>query len=237
MKKLKGRHTIRDSFNYAIEGIIDAIKTERHMKVHAVMTFVVIVLCIVYEVNREELVELFIVMTMVWMAELFNTAVENSIDIVCKAYHPLAKKAKDVAAGAVLVTSINAAIVGYLIFEDKLRGKLQWSFDIFKRSYQHSLVLIIVIIVLAVFIIKSFFKKGTPLHGGMPSGHSAIAASLWITVAFITSSIKVFFLSMLLMVLVIQSRVEGKIHTLEEALAGAVLGAAVTYLILILLGM
>ena len=237
MNKLKGSHSIRDSFNYAIEGIIAAIKTERHMKVHAGMTFIVMMLCILYGVSKEELIALFIVMTMVWMAELFNTAVENSIDIVCKAYHPLAKKAKDVAAGAVLIASINAAVVGYLVFHDKLKGKLQWTFDIFKKSYQHSLVLIIAIVVVFVFVIKSFYKKGTPLHGGMPSGHSAIAASLWITMAFITTSIKVFFLSMLLMLLVIQSRVEGKIHSFEEALAGAVLGAAVTYLILIFLGM
>lgn len=237
MNMLKEKHSLRESLNYAIEGIIDAIKTEKHMKVHAGMTFVVMMLCVLYGVDKMEAVILFIVITMVWMAELFNTAVENSIDIVCKAYHPLAKKAKDVAAGAVLVTSINAAIVGYIIFQEKLRDKLRWSFDLFKDSYQHSTVVIIAIITVAVFVIKSLYKKGTPLQGGMPSGHSAIAASMWITVAFITASIKVFFLSMLLMLMVIQSRVEGKIHSLEEALAGAILGASVTYLVLIFLGM
>lgn len=237
MNKLKDGHTLRESFNYAIEGIIDALKTERHMKVHAGMTFIVVILCILYGVTKQEIIALTVVISMVWMAELLNTAVENSIDIVCKAYHPLAKKAKDVAAGAVLVTSVNAAVVGYLVFHDKLKDKMQLTFDVFKRSYQHSLVMIMAIIVISVFVIKSFFKKGTPLQGGMPSGHSAIAASLWITVAFVTSSIKVFFLSMFLMLLVIQSRVEGKIHTLGETLAGALLGAAVTYLVLIFLGM
>lgn len=237
MNNLKKEHSVRDSFNYAIEGIIDALRSEKHMKVHAGMTFVVMILCILYGVTKDEAIQLFIVMTLVWMAELFNTAVENSIDIVCKSYHPLAKKAKDVAAGAVLVTAVNAAVVGYLIFHDKLKDELRWTFDIFKGSYQHTFVLIMTIVVVAVFWIKSFFKKGTPLQGGMPSGHSAIAASLWIVVAFITSNIKIFFLSMLLMILVIQSRVEGKIHSLEEALAGAVLGAAVTYIVLIILGM
>ena len=237
MQTLKDGHTVRESFNYAIEGILDALKTERHMKVHAFMTFVVLLMCILYKVTKYEVILLSIAVSSVWMAELFNTAVENSIDIVCKAYHPLAKKAKDVAAGAVLVSSMNALIVGYLVFYEKLLNKMRFTYDMFKESYHHSIIVILAVIVVVVFLVKSLYRKGTPLQGGMPSGHSAIAASLWITIAFITGSIQVFFLSMFLMLLVIQSRIEGKIHSFKETLAGALLGAAVTYLIFIFLGL
>lgn len=236
MGELKDGHSVRESFNYAIEGILDALKTERHMKVHAFMTFIVMLMCIMYGVTKNEMVALSIVISMVWVAELLNTAVENSIDIVCKSYHPLAKKAKDLAAGAVLITSLNSLVVGYIIFHEKLIKKMRFTFDLFKNSPHHIFVVLMAIIVVVIFLIKSYFKKGTPLKGGMPSGHSAIAASLWVMIAFLTGDIKVFFLSMILMLLVIQSRVEGKIHTPKETLAGGVLGAAITYLILVILG-
>lgn len=236
MGELKTGHSVRESFNYAIEGILDALKTERHMKIHAFMTFIVLLLSILYGVTKNEIIALSIVISMVWMAELLNTAVENSIDIVCKAYHPLAKKAKDVAAGAVLITSVNALIVGYIVFHEKLIGKMRLAFDTFKQSYHHIFVILISIVVIVIFLIKSYFKKGTPLKGGMPSGHSAIASSLWVMIAFMTGDIKVFFLSMFLMLLVIQSRIEGMIHSPKETLVGAILGAAITYLILVILG-
>ncbi len=232
---MKKKYNLRNSFNYAISGIIEAIKTEMHMKVHLITTLVVVVLSFLYGVSKDELIQLLIVITLVWLAELINTAIESSIDIVCKSYHPLAKKAKDVAAGAVLVTAINALVVGYLIFHKKLTDKLNWTFDVFKGSYQHTLILILAIVVVVVFIVKSVYKKGTPLKGGMPSGHSAIASSLWVIVAFISNDIKIFFITLALMLLVIQSRIEGRIHTLKETFVGALFGASITYLILLFL--
>ena len=172
-----------------------------------------------------------------WIAELFNTAIESCVDMVTEEYHPLAKRAKDIAASAVLVTALNALLVGYIIFEKKITFQLRSAFYIFKRSYQHTALSIFVIIIIIVICLKLLFKKGTPLRGGIPSGHSALASSIFTIITFLTNNPKIFFLSLILVVLVMHSRIEGKIHTLFETVIGAFLGWGVTYLILLLLKM
>ena len=157
--------------------------------------------------------------------------------MVTQDYHPLAKKAKDIAAGAVLVTSLNALLVGYIVFEKKVTFHFRNAFYIFKNSYQHTAVLIFGIIVILVICIKLTFKRGTPLRGGLPSGHSALAASIFTIITFLTNNPKVFFLTLILVVLVMHSRIEGKIHTLFETIMGGLLGWGVTYLILLMLNM
>ncbi len=236
MSDKKEAHNLRDSFNFAIEGVIEAIKTERHMRFHVWATIVVIILSFMYGVTKSEFAILTITISMVWIAELVNTAVENSIDIVCKAYHPLAKKAKDMAAGAVFIAAMNSLVVGYVIFDDKLDIILKQTFEYLKSSYRHVTVIILVIVVVTVIFLKSYSNRGTPLKGGMPSGHSALAASILVTIFFITDNIKIFFLALILMLLVMQSRIESKIHSPAETIYGALLGGGLTYFILVSLG-
>ena len=80
-------------------------------------------------------------------------------------------------------------------------------------------------------MLKTLTQKGTPLKGGMPSGHSALAFSIATIITFVTKGLLVSCLSYLLALLIAQSRVEGKIHTFLETLAGAVLGILVTILV------
>ncbi len=100
-----------DSFNYAIQGLIYSARTQRNMKIHLVATFLVLSACFVYDISKVELLIITITITLVIAAELINTSVESAIDATTNYYHPLAKIAKNTAAGAVLVTSINAIIV------------------------------------------------------------------------------------------------------------------------------
>lgn len=81
------------------------------------------------------------------------------------------------------------------------------------------------------------FKRGTPLRGGMPSGHSALATSIFTIITFLTDNPKIFFLTFILVVLVMHSRIEGKIHTLFETIMGGLLGWIVTYIILLIINM
>ena len=231
------KYGVIDSFNFAIEGVIDAIRTEKNMKFHGFCTVIVLVLVLLLDVNRGELIALSISIALVWLTELLNTGVEAAVDIFCKTYHPLAKKAKDASAGAVLVAAINALVVGYIVFEDKLSKYLGHGFIALKSSFKHTMVVTLVLLVILVVFIKAFFKKGTPLRGGIPSGHSALAASVCTAIFFLTDNSKVFFLSVILLFLVLQSRVEGKIHTVLETIIGAALGGGFTYLILLFLGM
>ena len=169
-----------ESFNHAINGIIDAVRTQRNMKIHIVAAIGVLIACFFFDISKAEFLSLAITITMVISAELVNTAVEAAVDLNTNYYHPLAKVAKNTAAGAVLVTAINALLVGYIVFWDKLSN---FSYEVvykIKHSEPYMIFIALVIVILAVLIIKAIYGEGTPLKGGMPSGHSALAFSrIW----------------------------------------------------------
>ncbi|MGL5123561.1 MAG: diacylglycerol kinase [Fusobacteriaceae bacterium] len=239
MKKKKvtaKEHDIIQGFNYAIDGIFEAIRSERHMKFHTFISVVVVIIAIFSEISKYQILALILSITMVWVAELFNSSIEAVVDMVTSEYHPLAKRAKDMAAGAVLLTGINALIVAYIIFQRKISFYLNGSFVLLKKSFQNSLVIIGVIIIVLVILIKKYYRKGSPLKGGLPSGHSALGGMAFVAITFLTNNSKIFYLSIILLVLVMQSRVEGKIHNIKEVILGAILGIGVTYLILAALG-
>lgn len=81
-----------DGFNSAIEGVFETIRTEKHMKFHAFTTILVIVLGLFINLSRYELLALIISTSFVWLAELFNTAIECCVDLTCQEYNLLAKK-------------------------------------------------------------------------------------------------------------------------------------------------
>lgn len=102
-------------------GIISAIKSERNLKFHIFAGFSVIVCALFLEIEISSIAVLVLTISLVIVCELLNTAIETVIDLVCgEKLDPLAKKAKDVAAGAVLVSSIGAVIIGACIFFDKI---------------------------------------------------------------------------------------------------------------------
>lgn len=220
-----------DSFNYAIEGIIYAVRTQRNMRIHLVATLVVLSLCFFYDLSRLELLILTITITMVLLGEMINTAIEFAIDATTNYYHPLAKLAKNVSAGAVLITAINALFVGYIIFLDRLKPIAFTVIKKIKNSDPYMIFLILAIVSIATLIIKAIFGEGTPLKGGMPSGHSAIGFSMATIIAVITEEPTVIILSYFMALLIAQSRVDSKVHSIIEVIAGAIFGILLTLLI------
>lgn len=107
--------TLIDSFKYAFEGIAYTLKTQRNMRIHSVVGFLVFLAGLYFKVSRLELAILVMVASTVVVAEMINTAIESVIDLYSRQRHPLAKIAKDVAAAAVLISAFAAAIVGLLI--------------------------------------------------------------------------------------------------------------------------
>ena len=105
---------VLDSFNNAINGIIDTVRTERNMKIHLIVSLFILAACFFFDVTKYEFLILAVTISMVISAEIVNTAIEAAIDMTTNYYHPLAKVAKNAAAGAVLVTAINAVVVGYI---------------------------------------------------------------------------------------------------------------------------
>jgi diacylglycerol kinase len=101
-----------------------ALRSELHLQFHAVATVVVIGLGFYFALTATEWMMVALAVGTVWSAELVNTAIEALTDLVSPEYHPLAGKAKDVAAGAVLVTAIAALLVGLFIFGPRLLALL-----------------------------------------------------------------------------------------------------------------
>ena len=108
------------SFSFALKGVATLFKTQANARIHLVAILLVTVAGFLLKVTTSEWCFIVIVFAMVLAAEAFNTAIEFVVDLTSPDYHPLAGKAKDVAAAAVLITAIGAAIVGIIIFLPKL---------------------------------------------------------------------------------------------------------------------
>jgi diacylglycerol kinase len=103
-------------FRYAFNGLWYAIRTQRNVRVHVSIAILAIVLGILLHISALEFAMVFVAITSVFIAEMFNTVFELCIDIATPEYHPLAKIAKDVAAGAVLLSAMLAVVIGLFVF-------------------------------------------------------------------------------------------------------------------------
>ena len=223
-----------ESFNYAIEGLTSALQNEKHMKFHILSAILIVILAILTNASKVEILLVSISVAFVIITELINTAVEALVDLISPERHPLAKLAKDVAAGAVLVAAINAICVGYLLFYDKLLDifDTQNRLHIIAGRKGNISILILILVSILVIVIKSFYNKGTPLEGGMPSGHSAIAFATFGILIFMISDVRVLILVLFMAGLVAQSRVKAGIHSIKEVVAGGILGFLVAFAIM-----
>jgi diacylglycerol kinase len=112
------------SFRYAFEGWSYVLRTQHNAWIHAAATIAVVVLAFWLELSRVEWSILVLTIALVWIAEFANTALEAVIDLISTDYHPLAKTAKDVAAGAVLISACAAVIVGLIILGPPLWARI-----------------------------------------------------------------------------------------------------------------
>jgi diacylglycerol kinase (ATP) len=108
------------SFGHAFRGVGAALRSELHLQFHAVATVLVIGLGFYCRLSATEWALVALAVASVWAAELFNTAIETLTNLVSPGYHPLAGRAKDVAAGAVLLAALGALVVGTLVFGPKV---------------------------------------------------------------------------------------------------------------------
>jgi diacylglycerol kinase (ATP) len=226
--------TVFDSFNYAFEGIIHVLRTQRHMRIHLGVAFVVIVTALIVNVTKLELIALLISITFVLIAEMINTAVEAAIDIATTSFDPMAKLAKDIAAGAVLIASVNALAVGYLVFAGQVADRSAHLLDRLRQAPAELTLVALVLTVIAVLATKAYTGRGTPLRGGIPSGHAAVAFAGWMAATYVAGSEHRFLISSIALImafLVAQTRVESGVHSALEVTYGALVGALATLVI------
>lgn len=218
------------SFEYAIRGIVYALRTQRNMRIHMSVAVAVLLAALVLGIHGLQLIALIFAIGLVIVAELMNTAIETTVDLATENIDPLAAIAKDVAAGAVLVASVIAVGVAYIVFIDPVtllaRGFLK---GVESSSATVTLIALGVtsIVVLAVKAARK--EEGARfLRGGWPSGHTALAFAIAAAIGYSLSSAKAMVLAILLALLVAQSRVESGAHTVPQVMAGAALGFLLT---------
>jgi diacylglycerol kinase (ATP) len=224
--------SVLDSFNYAFEGIIHVLRTQRNMRIHFAAAAAVLVVAFASGVTKTELIALLLSIAFVLIAEMLNSALESAIDLATTSFDPHAKLAKDVAAGAVLIATVNAVAVGYLVFASRLADP---SGRLLERVRTAPVTLTLIALVLTLFIVigtKALTRSGTPLRGGLPSGHAALAFSGWMAATYVVGDAHHRFListiTLIMALLVAQTRVESGVHSALEVLYGSVLGALVT---------
>lgn len=223
-----------DSANNAIEGILHAAKTQRHLRYHFYSAVAILILSYILGVARADFLIISIAVILVLLAEMVNTAIEYVVDMISPEYSEKARIAKDVAAGAVLITAFGAAVLGYIILFPYFSRAFKQGIDIARHSKEEITLIAVILVLIIVVVLKAYSGKGHPLRGGMPSGHSAIAFSAWVAVTYITESFIVSLLSFLLAVLIAQSRIAVKVHSPFEVIAGAILGAGITIVLFII---
>jgi diacylglycerol kinase (ATP) len=223
--------SLLDSFNYAFEGLVHVLRTQRNMRVHFAVAVVVLVVALWVGVSKIELIALIISITFVLVAEMINTAIEGAIDVATTSFDPMAKLAKDIAAGAVLLATLNALAVGYLVFSGKVADRSARLLDRVRDAPAELTIVALAITVIVVISLKAWTGKGTPLRGGLPSGHAAVAFAAWIAATYVAGTHHRFLVSTLAFVmamLVAQTRVETGVHSSAEVALGGLLGALTT---------
>lgn len=224
-----------ESVNCAIEGVLWTARTQKHMRWHFLCAAAVLFAALFFKVPAVDFLLLTLAITLVLFAEIINTAVEVVVDLVSPDYHPLAKQAKDVAAGAVLLATCGAAVVGYVVFSSRIFAAVPGKERVIADLPGDVAVVSILIVTIAVILLKAYFAKGSPLHGGMPSGHAAIAFAIAVAIVFSGATLVIDLCAFTLAAMVSQSRLLMKIHTLGEVLFGALLGSSLALILHLLL--
>jgi diacylglycerol kinase (ATP) len=226
--------SVLDSFNYALEGILHVLRTQRNLRIHFVVAVAVLVAALLANVSKIELIALLLSITFVLLAEMLNSAIEGAIDATTTSFDPNAKLAKDVAAGAVLIASVNALAVGYLVFAGKVANRSSQILDRLRDAPAELTLVALVLTILVVIATKAYTGRGTPLRGGIPSGHAALAFAGWMAATYVVGGTHRFAISSLTFImalLVAQTRVESGVHSTAEVFYGGLLGALVTLVV------
>ena len=183
-------------------------------------------------VSRIELIALLLAIAFVLIAEMINTAIEAAVDVASTSFDPMAKLAKDIGAGAVLIAAVNAIAVGYLVFSGQVAEESSRLLDKLSDAPAELTLIALVLTIALVIALKAFSGAGSPLRGGWPSGHAAVAFAGWMAITLVLGDTEHRFLvsslTLIMALLVAQTRIEAGVHSTLEVASGGLLGALVT---------
>lgn len=209
-----------NSFKFAFHGVVQAVQKETNVKIHLTALIIVLILSYILKISQVEFILVLIISAIVISAELFNTAIETTVDlIVDDKYTKLAKVAKDVSAGAVLIAAFSAVIIGYIVFYERLDTLMKYKHQIFSvmPTLTMEALLILVFLTIVFFRISSF--KVLIMDLG-----SFISTVIGTIIIFVVPNTLISILSVIITYLFIQSRYEGNIKSLLKLLLGTIIG-------------
>ena len=233
-KERLGNSNFIDAWRNAINGIIYATTTQSNIKKQLLIAVFVVIISLFFELSKAEFLIFMFTIVLILFAEMVNTAIETVVDLYTDLYHPKAKIAKDVAAGGVVITAINALIVAYFLFFDKVSDiGLQFIRNIVSSPIHlaFSTVIIVVITILSLIAMATTNKHKFLNKKFMPSGHTALSFAANTIIWLMTDNIVVLTLSLIMAILVSESRIEAKKHTLSEVVFSASVGIIVVLVI------
>ena len=229
-----------DAWINAFNGIIYATTSQRNIRWQLVIAVVVMLVSLLFNLTRAEFLCLMFTVILIILAEMFNTAVETVVDLYTDLYHPKAKIAKDVAAGGVVITAVNAFIVAYFLFFDKISDiGLNFIRNLANSPVHMAFIGVFIIIILIVWLkaVSSTNKHKILKNEFSPSGQAAMAFGANTIIWLSTTNIVVLTLSFVMAILVCVTRIEAKKKTLGEVILGAITGISVIALLYGLAGL
>lgn len=234
MKKDEQRTSNRnfmDSWVNAINGIIYATTTQGNIKKQLIIIVMALLVSLLFNLTRIEFLCLLFSVILIIVAEMINTALETLVDLYTDIYHPKAKIAKDVGAGAVVITAINAVVVAYFLFFDKIVVGGTTVLEKIVKTPNHLAFTTVALALIAIVALKALNivrNKEDASHKFVPSGAAIISFVSAMIIWFSTKNMIAFALALILATLVCVSRVENKSRTWGEIFFGAFIGFALT---------
>lgn len=221
-----------ESWKNAINGIIYGTTTQSNVKKQLLIIALVMIASLFFDLSKVEFMCLIFACVLIIFAEMVNTAIETVVDLYTDIYHPKAKIAKDVAAGAVVITALNAVVIAYFIFFDKIgmQGTSILKTVIHSPAY-------LAFVAIALVIIVTVALKAAKIHGRnlkkqlIVSGQSMVAFSAVTAIWINTENIIVVALAMIMAGIISINRVESKQRSVFEVVLGAIIGVLITVLV------
>lgn len=224
---VREKRDILGPFRAALNGIVHTFKTQRHLRFQMYLVLVALLVGLFMNFGLREVLVVLFVLSLVLIAEMFNSAIEATVDLIEPKYSPQAKFAKDIAAGAVLITTIIALVVGALLLLGPARWeqiKVNLTSDTPSVPFLPRMGIGILLLFIIVVVGKGLGKRGQVLKGGLVSGHSAYGFFFATGIMFLTDQMLISALAILLAAIIAQSRWEAKIHSVYELVLGATVG-------------
>ncbi len=216
----------------AVNGIIYGTTTQANVKKQLVIIAVVMIVSLFFNLSKVEFICLIFAVVLIIFAEMINTAIETVVDLYTDLYHPKAKIAKDVAAGAVVIMAINAVIIAYFIFFDKI-GEQGISIlkTVINSPTYLAFVAIALVIIVTVALKAAKIKGRSDNKQFIVSGQAMIAFSAVTAIWINTENMLIVALAMMMAIIISMNRIESKERNVTEVLLGVIIGILITILV------